>query len=37
MDKVVEVKQQELRTINAKLHNMGPEINLGWEKPVVSK
>ena len=37
MDKVVEINQQKLRTISAKLHNMGPEINLGWEKIVVSK
>ena len=37
MDKKVELIQQKLRIISAEFQKKGPEINLGWEKPIATK
>jgi hypothetical protein len=37
MDEKVELIQQKLRIISAEFQKMGPEINLGWEKPIATK
>lgn len=36
MDDKIEKIQQKLRIITKKLNSMGPEVNLGWEKPIAS-
>ena len=36
-DNAIETSQQKLRIINGKLSKMGPQINLGFNKPVASK
>jgi hypothetical protein len=35
--KKVELIQQKLRIVSAEFQKMGPEINLGWEKPIATK
>ena len=32
-----EIIQQKLRVISAEFKKIGPEVNLGWEKPIVNK
>ena len=36
-DEKVEIIQQKLRVISAEFQKMGPEINLGWDKPIATK
>ena len=36
-DNAIETSQQKLRIITGKLSKMGPQINLGFNKPIVSK
>jgi ribose 5-phosphate isomerase len=37
MDEKIELIQQKLRIVSAEFQKMGPEINLGWEKPIATK
>ena len=37
MDEKIDKLQKELRGINSRISKMGPEINLGWEKPLSVK